>query len=148
MEVQIKRTKNEPGYLQDHPLPSYQTNGSVGFDFWGVKDVHIEPGEIVLIPTNLTIKVPDGYTLMVTLRSSTPRKWGVIMPQGVGIVDQDYCGPEDEIKIQVLNFRSESVIIPEGTRIAQGVLVKVGIINHWVQLNNEEESRGGFGSTG
>ena len=149
MEVQIKRTKEEPKYLMDHPLPSYQTNGSVGFDFWGVQDVHIEPGEIALIPTNLTIKVPDGYTLMVTLRSSTPRKWGVIMPQGVGIVDQDYCGPDDEIMIQVLNFRSEAIIIPEGTRIAQGVLVKVGIINHWVQLSEDDtESRGGFGSTG
>ena len=150
MEVQIKRTKEEPTYLLDHPLPKYQTNGSVGFDFWGVKDAHIEPGEIVLIPTNLTIKVPDGYMLMITLRSSTPRKWGVIMPQGVGIVDQDYCGPEDEIKIQVLNFRSETVIIPAGTRIAQGILVKVGIANHWINLINEdkEESRGGFGSTG
>ena len=148
MEIPIKRTKNEPAYLLDHPLPSYQTNGSVGFDFWGIKDVHIEPGEIALIPTNITIKVPKGYMLMVALRSSTPRKWGLIMPQGVGIVDQDYCGPDDEIKIQVLNFRSEAIIVPEGTRIAQGVLMKVGIIDSWVDLKEEQESRGGFGSTG
>ena len=71
------------------------------------------------------------------------------MPQGVGIVDQDYCGPEDEIKIQVLNFKSNYVTIPAGTRLAQGVFYKVGIVNCWNECDDKDlKSRGGFGSTG
>ena len=144
MEVEIKR------FTKEHILPRYESNGAVGFDFWTRKDTHINPGEIALIPANAVIKVPKGYMLMIALRSSTPRKWGVMIPQGVGIVDQDYCGPEDEIKIQVLNFTKEQVYIPEGVRIAQGVFVKVGIVNEWKEVTDEElgKTRGGFGSTG
>ena len=80
------------------------------------------------------------------------------MPQGVGIIDQDYCGPEDEIKIQVLNFnfKSTCVTIPAGTRLAQGVFYKVGVVDCWKECDDEDlenlsrfhKSRGGFGSTG
>ena len=87
--------------------------------------------------------------LMVALRSSAPRKWGVTIPQGVGIVDQDYCGPEDEIMLQVLNFKDKAVRIPEGTRLAQGVFIKVGIAD-FQECSDDlfGTSRGGFGSTG
>ena len=91
---------------------------------------------------------------MVTLRSSTPRKKGLLIPHGVGIIDQDYCGPEDEILIQVLNFTDQDVIIERGDRIAQGIVVKVenarsGISWHQVdQIEPDRQTRGGFGSTG
>ena len=150
MFVPIKRVN------KDYELPKYQTNGSVGFDFITREEATILPGEIALIPANNVIQVPTGYMLMVALRSSAPRKWGVTMPQGVGIVDQDYCGPEDEIKIQVLNFKSNYVTIPAGTRLAQGVFYKVGVVDCWKECDDEDlenlsrfhKSRGGFGSTG
>ena len=152
MFVPIKRVN------KDYELPKYQTNGSVGFDFITREKVTILAGEIALIPANNVIQVPAGYMLMVALRSSAPRKWGIMMPQGVGIIDQDYCGPEDEIKIQVLNFnfKSTSVTIPAGTRLAQGVFYKVGVVDHWKECDDEDlenlsrfhKSRGGFGSTG
>ena len=143
MKVQIKR------YDKEQILPRYESDGAVGFDFRTIKDAHIEPGEIVLIPTNEIIKVPKGYMLMVSLRSSTPRRWGITIPQGVGIVDQDYCGPDDRIYIQALNFTKEYKYIPARTRIAQGVFVKVGIAE-WEEVEDEDlgETRGGFGSTG
>ena len=74
-------------------VPQYQTIGSVGFDFETIEEATIYPKEIQLLRTGLTIEVPQSYMLMIALRSSTPRKWGLVMPQGVGIVDQDYCGP-------------------------------------------------------
>ena len=85
--------------------------------------------------------------LMVCLRSSTPRKLGLMMAQGVGIVDNDYCGEEDELKIQVYNFTDEIVNVERGSRIAQGVFVRVDTPawNEVEQMSNT--SRGGFGST-
>ena len=131
-------------------LPKHETSGSVGFDFLTREDATIDPGEIQLIPANVIIEVPPGYMLMVALRSSTPRKFGLMIPQGVGIVDQDYCGPDDEIKLQVFNFRDEPIHVPRGSRIAQGVLIRVESVGHFWEQERETlgESRGGFGSTG
>ena len=60
-----------------------------------------EPNQIELIPTNLIIETPKNYMLMLASRSSTPIKLGLRVSNGIGIIDQDYCGPEDEIKLQV-----------------------------------------------
>ena len=133
-------------------VPQYHTPGSVGFDFETIEETIIFPKEIQLLPTGLVIEVPPDYMLMVALRSSTPRKWGLTMPQGVGIVDQDYCGPEDEIKIQVCNIAYDFVRIPKGVRLAQGVFIPVGVVPDvaWVEYLPDAlgNSRGGFGSTG
>ena len=131
-------------------LPKHETDGSVGFDFLTRISARIEPGEIQLIPANVIVEVPPGYMLMIALRSSTPRKFGLTIPQGIGIVDQDYCGPEDEIKLQVLNFRDKAVDIPKGSRIAQGVFVRVEQVGNFWEVDQKElgKSRGGFGSTG
>ena len=95
----------------------------------------------------LLSKLPPGYMLMVCLRSSTPRKLGLLMPQGVGIVDNDYCGEEDELKIQVYNFTDEVVKVERGSRIAQGIFVRVGTAE-WNEVEQmSAASRGGFGST-
>ena len=98
MKVRIKRLD------KDLPLPMYETGGSVGFDLLCRESVTIEPQTVALIPANVIIETPPGYMLMVTLRSSTPRKLGLLIPHGVGIIDQDYCGEGDEIQIQIYNF--------------------------------------------
>lgn len=132
---------------KDLPLPKYETEGSVGFDLICRETVEIGPKLINLIPANVVIATPPGYMLMITLRSSTPRKLGLIMPHGVGIIDNDYCGEEDEIKIQVYNFRDEPVKIERGSRIAQGIFVRVDTPVFHESDSVSEESRGGFGST-
>src|SRR5262245_23752399 len=108
----------------------------------------VEPGQVALVPTGLVIAVPSGHFLGVFARSSTPLKRGLMVANGVGVVDSDYCGPMDEIKIQVLNFTSAPVQVKKGDRIAQGVILP------FVRVDFEEVSaatgptRGGFGSTG
>ena len=141
MEVNIKRID------KTLPLPKYETAGSVGFDLICRESAQIAPQSIVLIPANVIVETPPGYMLMVCLRSSTPRKLGLLMPQGVGIVDNDYCGEADELKIQVYNFTDEIVNVERGSRIAQGVFVRVDTPewNEVEQMSNT--SRGGFGST-
>ena len=85
--------------------------------------------------------------LLLTLRSSTPRRKGLLIPNGVGIIDQDYCGEGDELKAQVLNFREETVTVKRGERIAQGIFIPVMRVN-WTEVSEMGQGRGGFGSTG
>lgn len=141
MQVRIQRID------KSLPLPVYETQGSVGFDLIARESTVIEPGKIELIPGNVIIEVPQGYMLAVASRSSTPRKKGLSQPHGFGIIDHDYCGPEDEVKIQVYNFSSVPVKIERGEKIAQGVFVRVDKFE-WQEVEQiREESRGGFGST-
>lgn len=129
------------------PLPRYETGGSVGFDILARTAVTVEPGQVALIPGNIIVGVPEGYMLTVASRSSTPLKRGLLTPHGIGIIDHDYCGPEDEIKIQVYNFSGKPVEISRGDKIAQGVFVRVDRFE-WNETDDvEKRSRGGFGST-
>jgi len=130
------------------PLPKYETDGSLGFDLACRQDTEIKPGEITLIPANVIIKIPADFVLFITLRSSTPRKKGLIMPHGVGVIDSDYCGPKDEIKIQVQNTSSEIAKVKKGERIAQGILLRCDKFRFKEVEKMKNKSRGGFGSTG
>ena len=141
MKVKIKRLD------KDLPLPMYETEGSVGFDLLCRESVAIAPQTVALIPANVIIETPPGYMLMVTLRSSTPRKRGLLIPHGVGVIDLDYCGEGDEIQIQIYNFTDQPVIIERGDKIAQGIFVRVDTAK-WLEVSEmDAETRGGFGST-
>ncbi|MBU1151615.1 dUTP diphosphatase [Patescibacteria group bacterium] len=142
MKVRIKRIN------KDLPLPVYETDGSVGFDIMAREDFVVPAKSIEMVPTNLIVEVPRGYMLVVASRSSTPRKKGLTPPHGFGIIDHDYCGKDDEIKVLVYNFTDEEVKISQGEKIAQGVFVRVDKFE-WEEVSEiERESRGGFGSTG
>lgn len=129
------------------PLPGYATVGSVGFDLVCRETVTIEPRELGRVPGNIIVQTPPGYMLMLTMRSSTAKRKGLLMPNGVGIIDQDYCGEGDEILISVYNFRDEAVTVERGERIAQGIFVPVAQAV-WNEVSEMGQTRGGFGSTG
>jgi dUTP pyrophosphatase len=142
MQVKIKRIDTSL------PLPEYQTSGAVAFDLSSRIDMAIAPKTIALIPTNLIIETPVGYMLTVVTRSSTPKKKGLLVPHGIGIIDQDYHGPKDEIMLQVYNFTDQEVIIARGERVGQAAFVRVDR-GEWQEVSEiKETSRGGFGSTG
>src|SRR5260221_122339 len=111
------------------------------------EDTEIAPRTIELIPGNVIVRIPEGYMLLLTLRSSTPRRKGLLIPNGVGIIDQDYCGEGDELMVQVFNFREEAVTVKRGERIAQGIFVPVLRVS-WNEVDEMGKGRGGFGSTG
>lgn len=129
------------------PLPRYATAGAVGFDLICREEATIGPGEIALLPSNVIVRTPPGYMLLVVPRSSTPRRLGLVAPHAVGIIDQDYAGPEDEVLLQVQNIRTEPVTVPRGERIAQGILVRVAMASWREEDTMIGESRGGFGSS-
>ncbi len=141
MKVKIKRLD------KDLPLPKYETNGSIGFDLLCRESVTVASRTVALIPANVIVETPPGYMLMVTLRSSTPRKRGLLIPHGLGVIDLDYCGEGDEIQIQIYNFTDQPVTVERGDRIAQGIFVRVDTAE-WSEVSEmQSETRGGFGST-
>lgn len=129
------------------PVPSYQTEGAVAFDVYSRIDMEIAPRSVGLIPTNLIVRVPDGYVLAVLPRSSTPKKKGLLIPHGFGVIDQDYHGSEDEILYQVYNFTDAAVSISRGERVGQAMFLRCDR-GTFVQDLENKESRGGFGTTG
>lgn len=147
VEQQVRVKRIHPKAI----IPEYQTTGSAGFDLATVEDIGFEDmGEIKLAPTGLVIAAPKHHMLYITFRSSTPRKWGITVLEG--IVDEDYCGEEDELKLQVMNLDFNGMSfgikrIPAGTRIAQGIFIPV-TRGQFTEVNTMVgESRGGFGST-
>lgn len=129
------------------PVPGYATPGSVAFDLCARTETHIAPGALALVPANLIVKIPDGYALIIASRSSTPKK-GLLTPHGIGVIDQDYRGPNDELKVQVYNFSDQEVVVARGDRIAQALIVPVSRVELVETEKVAAVSRGGFGSTG
>lgn len=142
MKVTIKRID------KDLEMPKYQTKGAIGFDFLARVETKIKPGEMGLIPLNIVIKVPSGYGLFLFSRSSTPMKKGLIVANSVGVIDQDYSGEDDELKLCALNVTKKTVKVERGERIAQGVILKVAKPDLVEVKKMSSKSRGGFGSTG
>lgn len=141
MKVRIKRVDSTL------PLPKYETDGSVGFDLLAREETLVAPKSIALIPSNVIVEVPRQYMLLLALRSSTPRKKGLLKPHGIGVIDHDYCGPNDEIKVQVYNFTDQPVTVSRGEKIAQGIFVHIDKFEWEEVFEIRKESRGGFGST-
>jgi dUTP pyrophosphatase len=130
------------------PLPAYGTGESAGFDLAAAHDVVVPPRQIALVRTGLVIEVPAGCFLGIFARSSTPLKRGLMVANGVGIIDPDYSGPTDEIMIQLLNVGEHDAHVKRGDRLAQGIVLPAPRVT-WDEVTDLRETvRGGFGSTG
>jgi len=129
-------------------MPRYETAGAAGFDLSASQDMTVQPGEVTLVPTGLVIEVPPNTFLGIFARSSTPIKRGLMVANGVGVIDPDYCGPKDEVKIEVYNFTARPVHLKAGDRIAQGILIPTLGVEWDEAAELRTESRGGFGATG
>jgi len=130
------------------PLPGYGTAHAAGFDLAASQDTTIAPGQITLVRTGLIIEVPSGYFLGIFARSSTPLKRGLVVANGVGVVDSDYSGPNDEIMVQVLNFTGQDVPVTRGDRLAQGIVLPAPRVSWDEVADIRATTRGGFGATG
>ena len=140
MQIKIKR------FDKTLPLPAYKTKGAAAFDLCTRIDVVVPPNQLIIIPLNVAIQVPQGYHSLLLLRSSA-QKTGIFQPS-LGLIDSDYCGNNDEFRIPVVNHTAKPIIIEKGTRLAQVLIqktlpVEIVEVDH---LNNID--RGGFGTTG
>jgi dUTP pyrophosphatase len=144
MRIPVKILKVHP----DAVLPEYQTPGACAFDLMSVEDVAFAPGETKLVASGLVFCFPPGHVLLIAPRSSLFRKKGLVQPHSVGIVDQDYCGPSDEVKMLLRNDSDAAVTVVKGERLCQGMLVPVVHATFDEVSSMESPTRGGYGSTG
>ena len=129
-------------------LPAYQTSGSVAFDLAPSEDCVIVPRSMALVSTGLIIATPPGYALLIAARSSLFKKKGLLLANSVGVVDQDYCGPEDILMLPLWNPGDTSVHIARGERLAQGFFTPIERAEWQEGPAITNASRGGHGSTG
>ncbi len=142
--MKAKLTKAIP----DIPLPEYHSAESAGFDIAAGEDSVVQPGEVKKIRTGLVIEAPEGCFLLLTCRSSLSSKKGLHLANGVGTIDRDFSGPEDEIQIIVHNFTDQPVHVAKGERLVQGIFLPVQQVEWEEAAQIRDESRGGIGSTG
>jgi len=170
--------KSPIGYVwrlgDDIEMPVRMTMGSVGYDICSSTHYMFKAGDFGMIRTGLVVQPPEGYHMEIALRSSIPKKKGMLIPNGMGIIDQDYCGENDELCVPMWKFgrgsqdrevyifnepeRTElnmyetewGITISKGERIAQLVFRKSHIPRLYDKTGEPfaVEDRGGFGSTG
>lgn len=133
----------------NHRLPEYATIDSAGVDLKANinEPISIRPFDRVLIPTDLYMKLPEGFELQIRSRSGLALKRGLFCLNSPGTIDADYRG---NVGVILANFSQETQIINPGDRIAQAVLNKYERIewNEVTELPTTERGEGGFGSTG
>ncbi|MBK78169.1 MAG: dUTP diphosphatase [Flavobacteriaceae bacterium] len=132
-----------------YDLPSYSTKQSSGLDLRAniIEKITLTPFERKLIPTGLSISIPEGYEAQVRPRSGLSIKNGITVLNSPGTIDSDYRG---DIGVILINLSNESYDINPGDRIAQLVFSKYEEIE-WVTVLDLPVSRrgeSGFGSTG
>jgi|TARA_B100000809_G_C15041422_1_gene495656 dUTP pyrophosphatase len=129
--------------------PSYKTNGASGMDLIAFvkKPIKILPGETNLVPTGISIAIPEGYEIQIRPRSGLAAKNQITVLNTPGTIDSDYRG---ELKIILINHGKKEFIINNNDRVAQMVLTPVSKIElkEVEMLTNTNRGKGGFGSTG
>jgi len=132
-------------------LPAYETIGSAGMDVRAAvsqeEPILLQAGERAMIPTGLSVAIPQGYEIQVRPRSGLAAKHGLTCLNTPGTIDSDYRG---EIKVVLINLGQDAFTIQRGERIAQLVLAPVTQLA-WIEvgaLDETDRGAGGFGSTG
>ncbi|MFH0712556.1 MAG: dUTP diphosphatase [Candidatus Jorgensenbacteria bacterium] len=141
MRVRIKR------FDKDLPLPEYKTGGAAAFDLTSRGKVEIFPHKVGYVKLNIACETPENHFLLLAARSSTHKK-GLMLVNGIGILDPDFSGDGDECIAVYFNFTDQPVIIERGERIAQGTFVSFEKAE-WEEVDRlKNPTRGGFGTTG
>lgn len=130
------------------PVPERAHPGDAGFDLRSTVDLVLAPGERAMVPTGISLALPDGYVALVHPRSGLAARCGVSIVNAPGTVDAGYRG---EVTVLLVNLDpTESVTLRRGDRIAQLVLQKVSRAR-FVEVDAlpvSARAAGGYGSTG
>ncbi len=130
-------------------IPAYQSSGASGADLLAAIEVEVQiaPGKTALIPTGLSIEVPEGFEVQVRPRSGLALTSMVSVLNSPGTIDSDYRG---EVGVILMNHGATSFTVVPGMRIAQMVVCPVVRANFIpvIGLSETKRGRGGFGHTG
>ena len=145
VKIYIKRVKKNHAIS----LPQYMTEGSSGMDLFASleEEVTLVPGERRLIPTGISVAIPEGFEGQIRPRSGLAIQKGIGLVNGPGTIDSDYRG---EVGVLLINFGKDPFAILNGERIAQMVISRVfrSILVEVDDLPPTQRQEGGFGHTG
>lgn len=111
------------------------------------KDIELEQFEYAQIPLGVCMQIPKGYTAIIAPRSSTFKKWGIIQVNSIGVIDESYCGDNDQWCLPVMAMRRTKIY--KNDRICQFRLIKKTESIDFTRVKIlDNKDRGGFGSTG
>ena len=140
MKVYIK-------YFTEDVIPVEKISKGDWIDLRAAADVEFRAGEFKLIPLGVGMILPEGYEAHIAPRSSTYKNFGIVQTNSIGVVDNSYCGDEDEWKMAAYALRD--TFIHKNDRICQfRIIEKQPEIEIETVEHLRETSRGGFGSTG
>lgn len=148
----VERIKKDHNFQSEGwkmSLPQRSTKKSAGYDFINPETVIIQPKEIVYVKTGVKALFPDDFVLKLYNRSSNPKKLGLVIMNGVGIIDADYYNNPDnegEIAFAFMNIKDEPVTLEYGCKLGQGIFEKYYTVDDEDTITSERTS--GFGSTG
>ena len=136
-------------HAKDLGLPAYATDCAAGMDLCAAcaQDIVLQPGQRTLVPTGISIALPERYEALVRPRSGLAIKHGITVLNSPGTIDPDYRG---EIQVILINHGTEAFTITRGMRIAQMVVARYSRVE-WQEteeLSTTARGAGGFGSTG
>jgi dUTP pyrophosphatase len=134
-------------YVKDGMEKIVQIDKGDWIDLRVAEDIHLEAGEFKLIPLGVAMALPPNYEALLIPRSSTFKKYGIIQTNSIGLIDETYCGDNDEWLLPV--YATRAVTIPKNTRICQFRILKHQPLVAFAEVEHlSETDRGGFGSTG
>ena len=129
------------------PLPKYQTKGAAAFDLYARVEVEIAPMSVGYVPLNIALQLPPDHWALLSARSSLHKR-GLLLANGIGVGDEDFCGDGDEYKAALLNFTSKLVTVERGERVTQMIILPRQQVAFAEREQFAQPDRGGYGSTG
>lgn len=140
LEIKIKYHDKNLEKIEKIPVGDW-------IDLRSAVTVDMKAGDFLIIPLGISMKLPEGYEAHVVPRSSTFKKWGVLQTNSMGVIDESYCGDRDIWCFPALAMKNTTIF--KGDRICQFRIVKKMEEVKFTEVDQmEDESRGGFGSTG
>jgi dUTP pyrophosphatase len=140
LEIMVKYHDKDLGRIEKIPVGDW-------IDLRSAERVDMDPNQFKIISLGVSMKLPEGYEAHVLPRSSTFKKWGILMVNSMGVIDEAYCGERDIWGFPALAMRQTTIF--KGDRICQFRIVKkMPEVNFTEVEHMESADRGGFGSTG
>lgn len=133
---------------EDIKLPERSTLNSAGYDFFAIEDVTIPAKKLTRVMTGVKCELMPNQVLILANRSSNPSKKGLILANGIGVVDADYYGNPDndgEMGFEFYNILDKDIVIKKGEKLGQGIIIKFDKTEDDYVIKTRES---GWGSTG
>lgn len=140
LEVMVKYHDKELGKIEKFPVGDW-------IDLRSAETVNMDAGQFHIISLGVSMKLPEGYEAHILPRSSTFRRWGILLTNSMGVIDNSYSGDGDVWKFPALAMRSTTIF--KGDRICQfRIMPKMPEVKFTEVDHLTDKDRGGLGSTG